>query len=247
MRIKIIGLIIILIASCLLCFAQSGLEILEQVDNNTVVKTAHYRARMLISLQGKIREKEFQGYTQEKEFTYLEFTAPARDKGTRFLKLGDEMWMYMPSVEKSIKIAGHMLRQNIMGSDLSYDDVTENEKLQDLYNVDFIGIDTIDGRPCYQLALTAKVTEVNYYSRRMWITKESYIPVKVELYAKSGKLLKEMTILDFKKIGKRNYPIRVKMVNKLRRDTYTELVIEDIELDIKIPAKVFTRSYLERK
>ncbi|MEA3432810.1 MAG: outer membrane lipoprotein-sorting protein, partial [candidate division WOR-3 bacterium] len=79
------------------------------------------------------------------------------------------------------------------------------------------------------------------------VAKESYIPVKVELYAKSGKLLKEMTVIDFKKIGKRNYPTRVKMVNKLRRDTYTELVIEDIELDIKIPEKVFTKAHLERK
>jgi len=244
MRRQIIGLIIILVK---LCFAQSGLEIIERVDNNTTVKTAHYRARMLISLQGKIREKEFQGYALGKEFTYMEFIAPARDKGTRFLKINDEIWIFIPSIEKSTKIAGHMLRQNMMGSDFSYDDVAENRKLQDLYNVDFIGIDTIDDRECYQLELTAKVPEVNYYFRKMWVAKESYIPVKVELYAKSGKLLKEMTVIDFKKIGKRNYPTRVKMINKLRQDTYTELVIEDIEIDIQIPEKIFTKAYLERK
>lgn len=244
MRRQIIGLIIILVK---LCFAQSGLEIIERVDNNTTVKTAHYRARMLISLQGKTREKEFQGYALGKEFTYMEFIAPARDKGTRFLKINDEIWIFIPSIEKSTKIAGHMLRQNMMGSDFSYDDVAENRKLQDLYNVDFIGIDTIDDREFYQLELTAKVPEVNYYFRKMWVAKESYIPVKVELYAKSGKLLKEMAVIDFKKIGKRNYPTRVKMINKLRQDTYTELIIEDIEIDIQIPEKIFTKAYLERK
>ena len=65
--------------------------------------------------------------------------------------------------------------------------------------------------------------------------------------AKSGKLMRETTITDFKKIGAHNYPTKIKMVNKLRKDTYTELVLEDVKLDIKIPKRIFTKSYLERK
>jgi outer membrane lipoprotein-sorting protein len=196
---------------------------------------------------GTVREKEFIGYAQGKELAYMEFTSPARDKDTRFLKIGSEMWIYLPSVEKATKIAGHMLRQSMMGSDFSYDDVAENERLLDLYEAELVGVDSIDGRECYVLELTAKVEEVTYYSRKVWVTKKSSVPIRAEVYAKSGKLMKEITVSEFQKIGEYNYPTRIKMVNKLRKDTYTELVLEEVELDITIPSKIFTKSYLERK
>ncbi len=228
-------------------FAETGEEIIEKVDNNTVVKTTKYHAKMLISLKGTMREKEFIGYAQGKELTYTEFTSPARDKGTRFLKIAGEMWIYLPAVESATKIAGHMLKQSMMGSDFSYDDVAENERLQDLYAIQLFGTDTVDSKECYVLDLTAKKLEVNYYSRKMWVAKNSYIPIKVELYAKSGKLLKEITVSEFKKIGTYNYPTKIKMVNKLRKNTYTELILKDVELDINIPSRIFSKSYLERK
>jgi len=232
---------------CTLLFAQTGNEIIERVDNNMVVKTVSYHARMRISLGSVVREKEFFGYTQGREFAYLEFSAPARDKRTRFLKIGKEMWLYLPSLEKATKIAGHMLRQSLMGSDFSYDDITENEKLHDLYDIEIIGKDTFSGENCFVLELTAKVSEVNYYKRKMWVDADNYIPLHVELYAKSGKLMKEISVSEFKKIEGHNFPTSIKMVNKLRKDTYTEMIMEDVELDTEIPAKVFTKSYLERK
>lgn len=244
---RVLRLAIVFFVFYSMVFAETGEEIIEKVDNNTVVETTRYQAKMLISLKGTMREKEFIGYTQGKELSYTEFTSPARDKGTRFLKIGSEMWMYLQSVESATKIAGHMLKQSMMGSDFSYDDVAENERLQDLYGIELIGTDTVDSKECYTLDLTAKVVKVNYYSRKMWVTKDSYIPIKVELYAKSGKLLKEITVSEFQKIGTYNYPTKIKMVNKLRKNTYTELILEDIKLDINIPAKIFSKSYLERK
>jgi len=236
-----------LLVLSVLSFAQTGGEILEKVDDNTVVTSWHYRANMTISLGGTIREKEFVGYAIGKESAYVEFTSPARDKGTRFLKLGDEMWMYIPTVERATKIAGHMLRQSMMGSDFSYDDIVENRRLVDLYEVELIGTEEIEGKECYILQLTAKVPETNYYSRKMWVDKDIHAAVKVELFAKSGKLLKEITTTEFTSMRRYTFPTRIRMVNKLRRDTYTELKLEDVELDIKIPDRIFTKAYLERK
>jgi outer membrane lipoprotein-sorting protein len=228
-------------------FAQTGTEILQRVDNNTVVTSSRYSARMLISIGGTIREKEFTGYSVGKEMAYMEFTYPARDEGTRFLKIRDEMWIYIPTVEKATKIAGHMLRQSMMGSDFSYDDMLENEKLTSLYDIELTGTETIDGRECFVLQLTAKVPEVNYFSRKMWVDKEIYVAVKVELYAKSGKLMKEVSISEFENIGPYRFPTRIRMENKLRKETYTELILKDVELDIRIPDRIFTKAYLERK
>lgn len=228
-------------------FAQDGKEVIEKVDNNTVVTSSSYNARMTISLGGTIREKRFTGYAEGKERAYMEFTYPARDKGTRFLKIEDEMWMYLPSVERATKIAGHMLRQSMMGSDFSYDDIAENEKLIELYDVELTGTDTIDEKECYVLELTAKVPDVTYYSRKLWVDKDKYVAVKAELFAKSGKLMKEITVSEFKSIGRYRFPASIKMVNKLRMDTYTELILEDVELDIRIPDRIFSKAYLERK
>lgn len=227
--------------------AQTGIEIIDRVDKNVVANTISYDAKMVISLAGQTREKEFVGYVQGKDLAYIEFTAPARDKGTRFLRLKDEMWIYVKDVEKATKIAGHMLRQSLVGSDFSYDDITSNEKLKEQYLINLIGTDTILNRACYNLELTAKVEEVAYYKRKLWIDKEYYYPLKQELYAKSGKLMKEIVISDFKKIGEKNYPTKIRMENKLRQNTFTELILENVKLDVKLPDRIFTKAYLERK
>jgi outer membrane lipoprotein-sorting protein len=237
------GMIILVIC----VFAQTGRDILQRVDDNTVVTSSSYDATMIISLGGTLREKRFSGYAEGKERAYMEFTYPARDKNTRFLKIEDEMWMYLPSVEKATKIAGHMLRQSMMGSDFSYDDIVENEKLIELYDVELVGSDSLGTTDCYVLELTAKAPDVTYFSRKTWIDKINYVALKVELYAKSGKLMKEITVGAFQNIGKYRFPTSIRMVNKLRRDTYTELTLENVELDIKIPDRIFSKAYLERK
>lgn len=242
--IPIVIAIIILVTPA---YTQTGVDIINKVDDNTVVTSASYKATMIISLGGTIRQKRFTGYTEGKERAYMEFVYPARDKGTRFLKIGDEMWMYLPTVERATKIAGHMLRQSMMGSDFSYDDIVENERLQALYDIELVGSDTIDEKDCFVLELNAKVPEVTYYSRKMWVDKNMYVAIKVQLYAKSGKLLKELYISDFKRIGRYTYPTSIKMINKIRQNTYTELALEEVKLDIKIPARIFSRAYLERK
>lgn len=231
--------------SCL--FSLTGQEIIDRVDDNRVVNSMEYKATMTISMGSQVREKSFEGYAQGEDQAYIEFTAPAREKGTRFLKLTDEMWMYIPSVEKATKIAGHMLRQSLMGSDVSYDDFTENERLGELYNIEVLGKDTVDDQPCHVLELVAKVDEVTYYKQKMWITEDTYIPVKTELYAKSGKLMKEFAVLETKRVGSYDFSVHIRIVNKLRKNTYTELIFHNIELDVTIPHNVFTKAYLERK
>jgi len=247
MKIRMMKTSILFFTLSIALFALSGKEIIARVDGNQVYNSIEYHATMTISMGKQVREKSFEGYAQGDEQAYMEFTAPAREKGTRFLKLADEMWMYIPSVEKATKIAGHMLRQSLMGSDFSYDDFTENKKMLDAYDIEVLDSDTFLGTECYVLELTAKIEEVSYYKRRLWVSKENYIPLKTELFAKSGKLMKELKVLEVKKIGTRHYPVHIRMENKLRKDTFTELIFEEIKIDVPIPEKVFTKAFIERK
>ena len=116
------------------------------------------------------------------------------------LKLEDKLWTYSPQTDRVIQISGHMLRQSVMGSDMSYNDMMEDRPLLELYEAILEGSVIIDGRDHWIMLLKAKVKGLSYPQRRSWIDKEYLLPMKEELYAKSGKLLKTATMDGIKKI-----------------------------------------------
>lgn len=236
----------------------SGLDIIQQVDKNLTFNSAYFEAKMLIYVGGEVREKKMTAYAEGQEKSFSEFTYPARDKGVKYLRLGDQMWMYLPSVEKVIKIAGHMLRQSMMGSDYSYEDALESSKLLEKYDAHFKGEESLtitlmkggkevkESRPSYVVGLIAKVKNVTYYKRMLWVDKKTFIPLKEELYAKSGKLLKVSETEKIDKYGNRYYPTKSVLRNLLRKNSRTEFIITKAQFNIVIPAGTFTQRNLTK-
>jgi len=222
-------------------------EILDAIDNNMFSSSVSYTSRMIIHHQKRIDEKAMKSWGEGRDKGFVEFTAPARDKGTKYLFLDDNLWMYIPNVEKVIKISGHLLRQSMMGSDFSYEDSMSRVKLREDYKAVVIDEEEIDGRACYILELTAVRKDVTYYRRKIWVDKERFVALKSERYAKTGKLLKLMTTQNIQKIGGRYYPTKLTMEDMIRKNSKTELIIENIQFDIKIPKSTFTRRNLEKK
>src|SRR5690554_3039687 len=180
-------------------FALTAEEIINKRDDNEYMETARAEAEMIIK-SGRRELSKTMVSLMDKENGLTEFTNP-RDRGTKFLKRGDDLWMFFPDAEDIVKISGHMLNQGMMGSDFSYQDLMESDKLTDLYDFELIGEETIDGRKCYVLEGIAKEgEEVSYYRRRSWIDKERFIGLKEELYAQSGRLLKEMIAVRVEEI-----------------------------------------------
>ena len=231
-------------------YAQNRLtadEILNRVDENQTSSTAKSEAKMIIYYEGRELEKRMASLAVGAEKSFAEFTFPARDKGTKFLRIEDEMWMYMPSAEKIIKIAGHMLRQSMMGSDFSYEDALEQTELRKKYDAEITGEERVDDRECYILELTANTKKVTYYRRKIWVDKVRFVPLKAERYAKSGKLLKLFSVKKVEKIGDRYYPTHMVMEDKLRFNSRTEMIIESIEFDVDIPENTFSLRNLEKR
>ena len=238
--------LVFLFFSCLVCIgsvtALTGEQIIRKVDANMTYGSARMEAKMVIHVRDQVRTKKMISYAEGRDRSYAEFTYPARDKGVKYLKIGDNMWMYLPSVNKIIKIAGHMLRQSMMGSDFSYEDALESDKLLEKYTIKLAGQDESN----YILDLTAKVKKVTYYRRKIWIDKAIFVPVKEELFARSGKKLKVMTLGKVKKYGKRYYPTYMSMKNILRKDSKTEMFVEKAEFNVKLPARIFTKGNLTK-
>ncbi|HEX37468.1 MAG TPA: outer membrane lipoprotein-sorting protein [Candidatus Cloacimonetes bacterium] len=224
----------------------TGIEIMQKIDENEFYKTIQYTGKMTIHIDDQIRTKELCAQAKSKGHKALvEFINP-EDYGTKYLMLDDELWIYFPSEEEVVKISGHMLKEGMMGSDFSYEDALEANKISEKYDVQITGQDTLNGNPCWVLTLEAKVKDVPYYSRKMWVDKERYIPWKEEMYAKSGRLLKEMNVLQIRKFGERIFPVKSEMVNKLRRNSKTVFELEDIAFDIDLPDDMFSLRYLQR-
>ncbi len=227
-------------------YAITGEEIIKKVDANMTFRTARTEAKMVIHVDREVREKTLLSYSRGQDTAYSEFLSPPRDKGVKFLKIKDNMWMYLPSVDKIIKISGAMLRQSMMGSDFSYEDALESSRLLEKYSAMLAGEEKYDERPCYVIDLVAKVKEVTYYKRRVWVDKERFIPLREELFALSGKKLKEMALGDVKRFGSRYYPTYITLSNLLRQNSRTEMFITRIDFDITVNPVIFTQGNLTK-
>lgn len=236
---------------CVAGFAQeemSAFDILDKIDQNMVFETAHSEIDMIITIKNRTITKQMISYSRGNERSYIEFLSPPRDKGTKMLKIVDIVKIYYPSAERVMRLSGHMLRRSMMGSDFSYEDMTERaKKMREEYSGEIKGEETLIGRPCYLLVLTSKIPKQTYFTRKIWVDKERFIGLKEELYAKSGKLLKVLTVDDIKSFKNRFYPTRITMEDKLRKNSKTEMVIKKIDFDISIPDETFSERRLMKK
>ena len=214
-------------------------EIINKRDDNEYFDTAQMEAEMIIVSGSRKITKTMVALTDKKN-SLVEFTN-SQDRGTKFLKREDDLWMFFPDAEEIIKISGHMLNQGMMGSDFSYQDVMESDKLTDLYDFEIIKEEEFDGRPCYVLeGIAREGVKVSYYRRVSWIDRERFIGLKEELYTQSGRLLKETKANIIEEIEGRWIPTNSVMENKLRKDTYTEFTITQIKFNLEIPEDTFS-------
>jgi outer membrane lipoprotein-sorting protein len=238
----LIGIIMSILFSSLIiapALEMTAEEIINMRDDNEYFNTAQMEAEMIIVSGSRKITKTMIALTDKKN-SLVEFTN-SQDRGTKFLKREDDLWMFFPDAEEIIKISGHMLNQGMMGSDFSYQDVMESDKLTDLYDFEIIKEEELDGRPCYVLeGIAREGVKVSYYRRVSWIEKERFIGLKEELYAQSGRLLKETKVNKIEEIEGRWVPTDSVMEDKLKKDTYTEFIITQINFNPEIPEEAFS-------
>ncbi len=227
----------------------TGEEIMTRVDDNQFLASARTESEMIIIDRDREIRKEMISYVRsDGEVTegLAEFTNP-RDRGTRYLLLDDELWMYFPDAEDLVRISGHMLEQRMMGSDFSYQDMMESERLTELYEFERESEDTINDRPVYVVKATAREGEdVAYHSRRLWVDQERFVILLEEMYARDGRLLKEMRSEKVEEVKEGRWmPTEMIMEDKLREDTETIYRIKEIELDYDIPEGLLTLDELQ--
>jgi outer membrane lipoprotein-sorting protein len=226
--------------------AQTADEILDRVDLNMSSENRIFESIMTINGKRNSRTLTSRTYSVGDKQSFTEYLSPAREQGTKMLKLEDQLWIYSPSTDRTIQISGHMLRQSVMGSDLSYEDMMEDRKLSDVYDATVVGEEEVDGRPVWVLELVANVEDIAYASRNIWIDKERYIPLKEELYAKSGQLLKRSTLSDVKNFDGRWFPTTIVYKDMMKQGDGTVFQMTSIRFNQEIEEYLFTKAALKQ-
>jgi outer membrane lipoprotein-sorting protein len=221
-------------------------EILDKVDKNMSSKNRVFESEMIIHGRRSSRTITSKSYSAGTKQSFTEYLSPAREQGTKMLKLENQLWIYSPSTDRIIQISGHMLRQSVMGSDLSYEDMMDDRKLTEIYNASVKGNETIDGRNTWILELVAKVDDAAYQTQKVWVDVERFVPLKQEMFAKSGQLLKQTTLSEVKQIQGRWFPTKMIYKDVLKEGSGTEFRITSVKFDQTIPDYIFTKAALKQ-
>lgn len=224
----------------------TGDEILAAADKAMFTKTRIITSTMIIHSRRESRSVTSRSWQRGTSDAYTEYLAPPREAGTKMLKLSDMLWTFSPSTDRIIMIAKHMLRQSVMGSDLSYEDMMEDPRLPNLYSSVITAEDTILERPCWVLTLSAKKEEITYHSRKVWIDRQRWMVLKEELFAKSGTLLKTVDVTAVTKVQNRWTAASAVYKDVMKEGKGTEFHIDAIEFDVELPDHIFSKASLRR-
>lgn len=233
-----------LVAMALLAAAPDASTILRRSDRAILGETAKYSLRMTVARQGKPdRVVEMKGFKSGDDKGMVRYTAPAKERGTAYLRDGESTWLYIPSGEKVVRVGA---KQNFGGGDFSNADIFRLSLVKD-YDPTLVGEEEIEGVRCSKLDLKAKDRKVAYDRVLLWVrTDGTFFPVRAEYFTISGKKLKWLTIANVARLGSRERPTELAMENALERGARTTLRFLEIQDDVVIDPRLFTPSALEK-
>lgn len=230
-----------IVALCLpmLASALDGVEILKKVDRN-LEPESYESYRKLINIEPNGAKKEFVIYSVKKgkDQVVTLFLSPTSDKGRSTLRQGDNMWLYIPSVGKPMRITS---LQSITGGVFNNADIMRLD-----YAVEYDVKSIEDKGDIYLLDLKAKTGEVAYDKLKMKVDKKLLLPTEIEAYASSGMLMKTLRFKDIKDFGggiKR--PATIETDSPLYKDFKSVMLYSGLKKK-DVSDEVFTQGFMSR-
>ena len=222
-------------------------EIVKKVDDLLRGKSNIMTMQMIVTTPDWTRENTMKSWSLGTDKAFVKILSPAKDKDTRFLKLEYNLWMYIPKVEKVIKIPPVMMMESFMGSDFSYDDMVKESSIVKDYVPHLVDRDTIEQEENYVLELVPKpAAPVVYGKLKLWVRTKDLIPTREEYYNEKKEIIKVMVFKDIIKMGDRFIPTYWEMTNLKKKDHKTIIRIQEAQFNIKINPSLFTKRNLGR-
>jgi outer membrane lipoprotein-sorting protein len=245
-QIKTILLFFLLIPG--LTHGQENARKIVQKSNELIrAKSSFAILRMEIIKPDWSREMTLKIWSIEPDYSLLIITAPARDKGTVTLKRKQEVWNYIPTVQKTIKIPPSMMLQSWMGSDFTNDDLVRQSSIVEDYEHSIIGEEEFEGYLCYKIQLTPKPDAGVVWGKIiMWVSKEGYLQLKMDHFDEDGYLVKTMKGSKVKKMDGRVIPTFWEMTPNDEPDQKTIMEYLEVEFNKKLRENFFSQQNMKR-
>ena len=220
-------------------FALTADEIIERMEANQTHPTSYVEGEMIITDRFGDRVSTYFAHTEGAERFLVEFTS-RDEEGQRVLRRDDDLYLYYPDARETIRLTGSALRDSLLGSDISYEDMTGGRGLAEDYYFELLGEETVNGRPTYKIELTARGTNVAYPKQIYWVDSEEFVLRRSEQYARAGRKLKVTEVLETKEQGEYKFPSRIRITDQTRRSSGTELVLTRVDIGMELPRGIFS-------
>jgi outer membrane lipoprotein-sorting protein len=234
---------ILLYLSHQLLYAQNltAKEIVKKADHLLRGESSYSEMEMEIIRPSWTRTLHFKGWTKGDDYSLVYITYPQREKGQRFLKRAREMWNYIPSIDRMIKIPPSMMMQSWMGSDLTNDDLVNAASIVNDYDQKLLRTETLRGKECYVIEMVPhEEAPVVWGKILIWITKDQFLTLKNEYYDEAMILVNEETLDEIKNVGNRTIPTRYTMIPANKEGHKTTLKFLKIEFGVDLHDSFFS-------
>jgi outer membrane lipoprotein-sorting protein len=241
-------IVILCLLGSLGLIGQEAIDIIRKSEENIRgINSAHSEMTIEIVRPKWTREMTLKSWSLGDELSLIVVTEPARDRGTAFLKRGKEVWNWVPSIERTIKLPPSMMSQSWMGTDFIYDDlVRESSNIKD-YTHSLLPEETINGLACHQIELIPKPEAPVVWGKViLFIDMEHFIQMRAEMYDEDGYLINTINSSEIKEMGNRTVATRMELVPEEKEGHKTVMHMRNMEFDISIEESFFTQQNMKR-
>lgn len=218
-------------------------DIIKRLDENFRGRDVYMQISMKIASMGHERVMKMQSYSQGSKKSFVKITYPPKDEGITFLSLDKEMWQYVPKIERIIKIPPSMMLQKWMGSDITNDDMVKQSSIVEDYTPKIIKREA----SVVTIELTPKENAPVVWGKIVTnIDTSTYTSNRDIFYDEEGKEVRFFIYENIKKIGTYYMPTYWRVESADKKDSYTEIILEDVKYDSDISDEYFTKSALKR-
>ena len=187
------------------------------------------------------REMGVKTWMKGNAYAMILITSPAKDKGVAFLKRKKEVWNWVPTLERSIKLPPSMMSQSWMGTDFTNDDLVKESSVVEDYVHSHAGDTLIRNVECYIIQMIPKPEAAVVWGKlKMYVDKKNFVEVHMKFYDEDGSLVNIMNSLEIKTMGGRLIPTRVEMIPMDKKNQKTEIIYSNLVFDKPIDENFFT-------
>ena len=244
---KCLFAVILFIFSPLFILAQNVKEIVRRADEKFRGVSSQSEMTMVIQRPTWSRTISMKSWTLGNDYSFYYINSPAIEKGQVFLKRINEMWNYLPSIERMMKIPPSMMLQSWMGSDFTNDDLIKESSLVLDYDHTLAGEEELQGYDCHKILLMPKEDAPVVWGKIfMWISKQEYLWLKGEYYDDEGILVNTEILSEVKQMDDRKLPTKLEMIPMNKQGQKTTLTFNRIKFNLKLNESFFSHENMRK-